>query len=128
MDSHFRACDLSRQRWDRLIDYQADSEMERRLKQYFDRIGLVLGNQERRASFATYAVGLLGDGERKSMEPIAARACASPERMDAQHQRIGHFIRDSKWSDVRVRAEAARYGIELMTAREPISTWILDDT
>jgi SRSO17 transposase len=111
-----------------MSSYQVDSAVEQRLKQYFDRIGLVLGNPERRASFATYAIGLLGDGERKSMEPIAARACASPEEMDAQHQRLGHFIRDSKWSDARVRAEAARYALEQMTAREAISTWILDDT
>jgi SRSO17 transposase len=111
-----------------MIDYQADSAAEQRLKQYFDMIGLVLGNPERRASFATYAIGLLGDAERKSMEPIAARACTSPAKIEAQHQRLGHFIRESKWSDVKVRAEASHYALELMTAREPISTWILDDT
>jgi len=102
--------------------------MEARLEQYFDRMGLVLGNKQRRASFATYAVGLLSDAERKSMEPLAARACAEPSQMDAQHQRLGHFIKDATWSDERVRAEAARYALELMTAREPVISWILDDT
>src|SRR5258706_8983777 len=30
------------------------------------------------ASFAMYAMGLFGDGDRKSVEPIAARACGAP--------------------------------------------------
>src|SRR5712692_7807923 len=105
-----------------------DEGLQQRMEEYFNRIGTVLGNKYRRASFATYAMGLLGDGERKSMEPIAARACADPEEVEAQHQRLGHFIRDAKWEDRRVRAEGTQYALELMTAREPVLTWILDDT
>ena len=60
---------------------------EKRLAAYFDRIGEILGRPERRTSFAVYATGVLGDGQRKSLEPIAARACADPDRMDAEHQR-----------------------------------------
>ena len=44
-----------------------DAGAEVRLKQYFERIGSVLGNKRRRESFAIYALGLFGDGERKSM-------------------------------------------------------------
>src|SRR5277367_6180648 len=44
-------------------------------------IGALLGDDARRASFATYAVGLISEGERKSMEPIACRAC--PELKEA---------------------------------------------
>jgi SRSO17 transposase len=97
-----------------------------RLREYFDRIGVVLGNRRRRESFAVYAMGLFGDGERKSIEPIAARAC--PEEADAAHQRLLHFASDSPWSDRNVRREAARYALEAMTEREPIETWIVDDT
>jgi SRSO17 transposase len=46
-----------------------------RLESYLRTIGEVLGNDSRRGSFALYAMGLLGDAERKSVEPIAARAC-----------------------------------------------------
>jgi SRSO17 transposase len=101
---------------------------EQRLERYFDRIGKALGREERRASFATYALGILGDGERKSVEPIAARACADPARTDAVHQRLLHFMVDSRWSDRDVRREAARYALETMTAREPVEVWIVDDT
>ena len=101
---------------------------EQRLAAYFDRIGEVLGRPERRASFATYALGVLGDAERKSLEPIAARSCADPDRMDAEHQRLHHFATDSPWDDHAVRCEAARYALKAMTSREPVDSWIIDDT
>lgn len=105
-----------------------DAAAERRLTAYFDRIGEVLGQPERQASFAVYAMGILGEGERKSLEPIAARACADPERADAAHQRLQHFAVDSPWSDRDVRREAARHALDAMTAREPVTSWIFDDT
>jgi SRSO17 transposase len=101
---------------------------ERRLSGYFDRIGALLGRRGRRESFALYAEGVFGDGERKSIEPIAARACADPARADAEHQRLLHFALDAPWSDDDVRREAARYALEAMTAREPVDSWIIDDT
>jgi SRSO17 transposase len=101
---------------------------ERRLSEYFDRIGALLGRKGRRESFALYAEGVFGDGDRKSIEPIAARACADPARVDAEHQRLLHFALDAPWSDDDVRREAARYALEAMTAREPVDSWIIDDT
>jgi SRSO17 transposase len=99
-----------------------------RLESYFGRIGNVLGNESRRGSFSLYAMGLLGDAERKSVEPIAARACPDPRKIDAMHQRLLHFAVDSKWNDRDVRREAAQYGLEAMTQREPVEAWIVDDT
>lgn len=105
-----------------------NADGQERLIEYFDRIGAVLGSEERMASYALYAMGLLGDGDRKSMEPIAARACPYPGKVDAVHQRIQHFITDSNWSDEAVRGEAARYGLAEMLKKEDISHWIVDDT
>ncbi|ATB51295.1 endonuclease DDE [Corallococcus macrosporus DSM 14697] len=99
-----------------------------RLERYFQQIGDVLGEESRRGSFALYAMGLLGEGERKSVEPIAARACPDPERVDAMHQRLLHFAVDSRWSDREVRRQAARYALEAMTRRESVEAWIVDDT
>ena len=84
-----------------------NSDAVRRLERYFDQIGVVLGRRERRESFAIYAMGLLGDGERKSIEPIACRACPDPEKADAAHQRLLHFANDAPWSDRDVRREAS---------------------
>lgn len=105
-----------------------NAAVEQRLEEYLDLIGQVLGRPERRASFAMYAFGILGDGERKSLEPIAARACADPDEADAVHQRLHHFALDSRWDDHAVRREAARYALAAMTRKEPVEAWIVDDT
>jgi SRSO17 transposase len=105
-----------------------DAAAVQRLESYFQRIGEVLGNESRRGSFALYAMGLLGDAERKSVEPIAARACPDPGKVDAMHQRLLHFAVDSKWSDQEVRREAAQYALEAMVEREPVEAWVVDDT
>ncbi|GAC1664775.1 MAG: IS701-like element ISBj9 family transposase [Candidatus Dormibacteraceae bacterium] len=99
-----------------------------RLEKYFDEIGEVLGDERRRASFAMYAMGLFGEGERKSVEPIAARACGDPDETERAHDRLLHFMTDSKWSDRGVRSAAAKHALSAMTAREPVLAWIVDDT
>ena len=105
-----------------------DTDGQNRLADYFARIGVILGSDARRASYAVYAMGLFGDGERKSMEAIAARACPDPENVDAAHQRLQHFITDSNWSDSGVRREAADYALTAITEREAVTHWIVDDT
>ena len=109
-------------------DFDIDVTAERRLGEFFDRIGAVLNHKNRRASFAMYALGLLGDGERKSVEPIAARACGDPALCEAYQARLLHFIADSKWSDQSVRRAATQYAITALAEREPIETWLVDDT
>src|SRR5512145_76733 len=106
----------------------ADREGKRRLEDYFERIGRVLGRRERREAFAIYAAGLLGDCERKSVEPIAEQACSEPEACRALTERLLNFVGESPWDDRGVRRCAARYGIESMSRREPVEAWILDDT
>ena len=110
------------------MEYTLDRKGERRLAGYLDRIGGVLRTAPQRTSFATYALGLMGDGERKSAEPMAARACPDPELVDAAHQRLTYFTRDAEWSDRDVRREAARYALAVITARGPVTDWIIDDT
>src|SRR5258706_1301275 len=75
-----------------------------------------------------YAMGLFGEGDRKSVEPIAARACGEPDDTERAHDRLLHFMTDSKWSDRDVRRAAAKHALEAMTARDPIQAWIVDDT
>jgi len=100
-----------------------------RLEEFFEaRIGRHLKDRRKRESFAIYAAGILGDGERKSVEPIAAKACGEPEGVNNLHSKLLYFLGRSEWDDRAVRLEAARYALETIERREPITTWIIDDT
>jgi SRSO17 transposase len=110
------------------MEYQLARDGEIRLAAYFDRIGGVMRPVPQRTSFATYALGLMDDGERESAEPIAAPSCPDPDRVDAAHQRLTYFTRGREGADQDVRKEAAIYALAAMTARQPVTDWIIDDT
>ena len=97
------------------MDIKVDRTTEQRLHDFLEGIGDVLGTPQRRENFARYAMGLIGDGDRKSVEPIVARAGASVAHMDAAHQRLLHFLTDSAWDDHAVRLAAVRYALAPMT-------------
>ena len=99
-----------------------------RLEDFFGRIDTHLKDSRKRESFAMYACGILGDGERKSAKPIAARSCADPEEVHNVHHKLLYFLGRSVWDDRAVRLEAARYAIDAIERREPITAWIVDDT
>ena len=105
-----------------------DPRTAQRFEAYLDSIGETLRDKRQRASFAVYAAGLLGDGDRKSMEPIAARTSGDPARTSAIHHRLVHFLSSSAWKDAPIRAVAAHYAIDELERHGPISTWIVDDT
>jgi SRSO17 transposase len=110
------------------VDIEIDRATEQRLRDYLDGIGDVLGTPQRRAHFASYAFGLVGETGRKNMEVIAAQTCASARHVDAAHQRMQDFITDSAWNDHAVRLAAARYALEPMTKAALPWAWIVDDT
>jgi len=101
---------------------------EGRLQSYFAAIGDELQEKRQRASFAAYALGILGDGDRKSVEPIAARSAPEPVAARRAHERLLHFLKLGRWNDRAVRLVAARYAIAAMETREPVTTWVIDDT
>jgi SRSO17 transposase len=110
------------------MSYEMDAAAVARLEAYFAQIGSNLRDKRKRESFAMYAFGLLGDGERKSAEPIAARACGDATRANATHHKMLHFVGQAAWDDRAVRRVAARYAIAAMNSREPVTTWVIDDT
>jgi SRSO17 transposase len=107
--------------------FTVDEGTTTRVAQFFELVGKHL-TRSQRESFATYAFGILGEGERKSVEPIASRACGDEAEAGRLHERLCHFVRESPWDDRAVRLEAAGYIVEALAEREPITTWIVDDT
>jgi SRSO17 transposase len=109
--------------------YDTDPSTNLRAREFFFvTIGSHLPRPAARESFATYAFGILGDGERKSVEPIAARSFSDPEDVQRCYDRLLYFIRDSPWSDRDVRRAAARHAVDAMRESGMPVVWIIDDT
>src|SRR3990170_976450 len=70
---------------------------EERLGAYLDAIVAVLGHASRSAAARAYCTGLRRPGERKSMEPMAARI--EPGRVQAAHQSLHHVVAKAEWDD-----------------------------
>src|SRR4051794_36476604 len=73
---------------------------------------------DQRAKGEQYVRGLLLEGRRKSIQPMAARLA------DGDEEGLQHFITDSPWDDEPVRRRLARR----MTAEIEPDGWIVDDT
>src|SRR4051812_26639146 len=73
------------------------ADWEERFDHYVERLGDVLGHADRRGPLRAYATGLLLPGERKSVEPMAARL--DPGRVGAAHQSLHHFVAKAAWDD-----------------------------
>jgi SRSO17 transposase len=110
------------------MSYELDTAGVARLEGYFGQIGACLRDKRKRESFAMYAFGLLSEGERKSAEPIASRACGDETRARNTHDKLLHFLARSSWDDRAVRRTATRYALSAMQQHAPVTTWIVDDT
>ncbi len=110
------------------MSYELDVAGVARLEGYLGQIGACLRDKRKRESFAMYAFGLLSEGERKSAEPLAARACGAPDKARCTHDKLLHFLGRSSWDDRAVRRTATRYAITAMQQHAPVTTWIIDDT
>ena len=68
---------------------------EERFAACLDGIAAVLGHASRAASARAYCTGLLLPGDRKSVEPMAARI--EPARVQAKHQSLHHVVAKAEW-------------------------------
>src|SRR3954463_14131959 len=97
-----------------------------RFDDYVERLGDALGHADRRAPLRAYCTGLLLPGERKSVEPMAARL--DPGRVGAAHQSLHHFVAKAGWDDAALLAAARACALPAMLERGPVRAWIVDDT
>jgi len=93
--------------------------LDQRLMTFLEDLLAPLGRSERRHWARVYIQGLLLDGERKSIEPMASRM----EGADVQALR--QFVGQSPWAVENVQRELARKVVDLLSDPE---VWILDET
>jgi SRSO17 transposase len=91
--------------------------VRQRLEEFAAEIFAPLARSDQRAKGVTYLRGLLLEGRRKSMQPMA-------ERLGVDHQRLQQFVTTSTWDTWAVRARLARCAIDLV---KPVA-WVVDDT
>ena len=75
-----------------------------------------LARADQRATGELYVRGLLLDGQRKSMQPMAAR-------LGVDHQRLQQFVTSSTWDDAEVREWLARWAAETISP----DAFVVDD-
>ena len=101
-------------------------ETEARFAAYVDGLASVLGHADRTGPLRDYCTGLMLPGERKSVEPMAAKT--APARTAAQHQSLLHFVNVAPWSDEKVLAKVRELVLPAIETHGPIEAWIIDDT
>jgi len=84
------------------------------------------GHADRHTPLKNYCTALLLPGERKSVEPMAARL--APDNVRRMHQSLHHLVADAPWNDEEVLAEVRRYVLPSMQKHSPVVAWIVDDT
>jgi len=100
--------------------------LEARFEKYCAGIVGTLAHADRAQPARWYLKGLMLPGERKSVEPMAARV--QPGNVRSAHQSMHHLVADAAWSDeAMLGAVAARVLPKLVATDEPIR-WIVDDT
>ena len=91
-------------------------DLERWLRPFLDR----LGHKTRRRMCPVYVSGLIGPGDRKSIQPMAERLALG------SYDRLHHFISSGVWDAVPVEAELLVQADKLVGGRDAVL--VIDDT
>jgi len=98
----------------------------RRFDRYVEGLVEAVGHADRRAPLEAYLTGLVLPGERKSVEPMAARI--DPRHVSRTHQSMHHFVASAPWEDRSVLAVARDYALRQLERHAPVGAWVVDDT
>ena len=100
-------------------------KLDRELTEYLDSMTVGMGRTERRRALGGYLTGLLLDGERKSIEPMAARLVEEPGQTEAMRQRLQQCVSGAAWDDAEMRRRLAQ---KLERELPDLEALVIDDT
>ncbi|YBW38397.1 SRSO17 transposase [Nitrobacter sp. TKz-YC01] len=92
---------------------------ESRFAAFVEMLSSAVGHSDRAAPLRAYCAGLILPGERKSVEPMAARV--EPTRVQAAHQSLHHFVAKAGWSDEAVMAKVRTHALAMIERHGPYS-------
>ena len=84
------------------------------------------GHADRIEPMRNYCMGLLLEGERKSVEPMAARL--APNHVQGMHESLHHIVAQSPWSDAAMLNQVRTYVLPAMEKIGPVTAWVVDET
>ena len=99
---------------------------EQRFAAYIEGLAEAAGHADRNLPLKNYCTGLLLPGERKSVEPLAARL--SSENVRRMHQSLHHLVADAPWNDEAVLNRCLDFVLPAMLRQGPVVAWVIDDT
>ncbi|MDQ1473217.1 MAG: hypothetical protein QOJ99_4697 [Bryobacterales bacterium] len=105
---------------------RAPGTQQKRLAAYLDSLAQAVGHSDRIIPFKAYCTGLLLPGERKSIEPMAARL--APDNVRSMHQSLHHLVADAPWDDEVLLDRALDTVLPAMLRQGPVVAWVVDDT
>jgi len=108
------------------MNLEQAGDSEARFAAYVEGLASVIGHVDRMRPLRDYCTGLMLPGERKSVEPMAART--APGRTAAQHQSLLHFVGVATWPDGRVLGRVREMVLPAIEKEGAIEAWIIDDT
>ena len=104
----------------------APGPQQKRLAAYLDGLAEAAGHADRIDPLKSYGKGLLLPGERKSVEPMAARL--APGNVKQKRQSLHHLVADAPWEDVALLRHVRNSVLPAMQTHGPVEAWIVDDT
>ena len=93
---------------------------------YIEGLAFAAGHEDRNARLKDYCKGLLLPGERKSIEPIAARL--NPHNVQATRQSLHHLVAKAPWRDEALLDHVRQQVLPAMQKHGPVVAWIVGDT
>lgn len=104
---------------------RSSTEAER-FEEYIAKLGAAVGHADRLAPLRGYLTGLMLPGERKSVEPMAARV--DPMHVSARHQSLHHFVSRAPWDEREVLRVAVDWVLAQLERHGSVAAWVVDDT
>ena len=86
------------------------------------------GHEDRQKPLKSYCKGLLLPGERKSIEPMAARLAPDPKQTQRTRQSLHHLVAKAPWSDESLLERVRQHVLPTMRSQGSVVAWIVDDT
>ena len=91
-----------------------------------DGLAKAAGHEDRQTPLKNYCKGLLLPGERKSIEPMAARL--DPDNVEPMRQSLHHLVAKAPWSDEALLGQVRKQVMSSLKKHGPVVAWIVDDT